>query len=49
VLNALDPFFKSLLGFYSYNAAKAVATIIVMFWNFFRQSFLTYNDVKLGQ
>jgi len=49
VLNALDPFFKSLLGFYSYNAAKAVATIVVMFWNFFVNRFWTYNDVKLGQ
>jgi len=49
VLNALDPVFKPLLGFYSYNAAKAVATIVVMFWNFFVNRFWTYNDVKLGQ
>jgi putative flippase GtrA len=49
VLNALDPFFKPLLGFYSYNAAKAVATIVVMFWNFFVNRFWTFNDVKLGQ
>jgi putative flippase GtrA len=49
VLNALDPVFKPWLGFYSYNAAKAVATIIVMFWNFFVNRFWTYNDVKLGQ
>ena len=49
VLNALDPFFKSLLGFYSYNAAKAVATIAVLFWNFFVNRFWTYGDVKLGE
>ena len=49
VLNALDPLFKPWLGFYSYNAAKAVATIIVMFWNYGVNRFWTYNDVKLGQ
>ena len=49
VLNALDPLFKPLLGFYSYNAAKAIATIIVMFWNYGVNRFWTYNDVKLGQ
>ena len=49
VLNALDPLFKPWLGFYSYNAAKAVATIIVMFWNYGINRFWTYNDVKLGQ
>ena len=49
VLNALDPLFKPWLGFYSYNAAKAVATIIAMFWNYGVNRFWTYNDVKLGQ
>jgi putative flippase GtrA len=49
VLNALDPLFKPWLGFYSYNAAKAVATIVVMFWNYGVNRFWTYNDVKLGQ
>jgi putative flippase GtrA len=49
VLNALDPLFKPWLGFYSYNAAKAIATIIVMFWNYGVNRFWTYNDVKLGQ
>lgn len=48
VLNALDPFFKSLLGFFSYNAAKAIATIVVLFWNFIVNRFWTYSDVKLG-
>jgi len=28
-----------------YNAAKAVATGVVMFWNFFVNRFWTYNDV----
>jgi putative flippase GtrA len=49
VLNALDPFFTQLLGPLGYNAAKAVATVVVMFWNFFVNRFWTYNDVKLGQ
>jgi putative flippase GtrA len=49
VLNALDPFFTGLLGPLGYNAAKAIATIVVMFWNFFVNRFWTYNDVKLGQ
>jgi len=49
VLNALDPSFKPMLGFYSYNAAKAIAIIVVMFWNFVVNRFWTYNDVRLGQ
>jgi len=49
VLNALDPFFTRLLGPLGYNAAKAVATIVVMFWNFFVNRFWTYSDVKLGE
>lgn len=32
-----------------YNIAKAVATIVVMFWNFFVNRFWTYNDVRLGE
>jgi putative flippase GtrA len=28
-----------------YNAAKAIATGVVMFWNFFINRFWTYNDV----
>lgn len=31
-----------------YNAAKAVAIGVVLFWNFFVNRFWTYNDVKLG-
>ena len=49
VLNALDPFFTHLLGPLGYNAAKAVATVVVLFWNFFINRFWTYSDVKLGQ
>jgi putative flippase GtrA len=49
VLNALDPFFTRLLGLLGYNAAKAVATIVVLFWNFFVNRFWTYNDIKLGE
>lgn len=29
-----------------YNLAKAIATGVVMFWNFFINRFWTYNDVK---
>jgi putative flippase GtrA len=32
-------------GRYGYNIAKMVATVIVMFWNFFVNRFWTYNDV----
>ena len=49
VLNALDPLATHLLGPLGYNAAKAVATVVVMFWNFFVNRFWTYSDVKLGQ
>jgi len=49
VLNALDPFFTRLVGPLGYNAAKAVATIVVLFWNFFVNRFWTYSDVKLGE
>jgi len=49
VLNALDPLATRLLGPFGYNAAKAVATIIVMFWNFFVNRLWTYGDVKLGE
>ncbi len=48
VLNGLNPLATHLLGKLGYNAAKAVATVIVMFWNFFVNRFWTYNDVKLG-
>lgn len=49
VLNLLDPLATHLLGPLGYNAAKAVATIIVMFWNFFVNRLWTYGDVKLGE
>ena len=49
VLNALDPYFTRLLGPLGYNAAKAVATIVVLFWNFIVNRFWTYGDVKLGE
>ncbi len=48
VLNGLNPLATRLLGPLGYNAAKAVATVVVMFWNFFVNRFWTYNDVKLG-
>ena len=31
-----------------YNAAKAFATGVVMFWNFFANRLWTYNDVRTG-
>jgi putative flippase GtrA len=49
VLNALNPLCTRLLGPLGYNAAKAFATIVVMFWNFFINRFWTYSDVKLGE
>jgi putative flippase GtrA len=49
VLNALNPLATQWFGPLGYNAAKAVATIVVMLWNFFVNRFWTYNDVKLGQ
>ncbi len=45
VLWALTPFFTDLVGKLGYNLAKAVATIIVLFWNFFINRYWTYNDV----
>ncbi len=30
------------------NAALACAVIVVLFWNFFANRFITYNDVKFG-
>jgi putative flippase GtrA len=48
-LNLLDPPATHLLGPLGYNAAKAVATVIVMFWNFLVNRLWTYGDVKLGE
>ena len=48
VLNMLNPLATQLLGPLGYNAAKAVATGVVLFWNFFVNRFWTYSDVKLG-
>jgi len=31
-----------------YNAALAGAVLVVLFWNFFSNRFITYGDVKLG-
>ena len=31
------------------NMAVAVAVVVVMFWNFFSNRFITYGDVKLGE
>jgi putative flippase GtrA len=31
--------------FWGYNTALAIAIIVVMFWNFFANRYLTYNDV----
>ncbi len=42
-LPALTPFEAHKVG---YNAAKAFATGVVMFWNFFVNRFWTYNDVS---
>jgi putative flippase GtrA len=38
------PFFD--VGFYADNVTLAIAVVIVMFWNFFVNRYLTYNDVR---
>jgi putative flippase GtrA len=45
VLAGLLGFTTHWFGQYGYNIAKMVATVIVMFWNFFVNRFWTYNDV----
>ena len=45
VLWALTPIFTDLIGRLGYNLAKAIATIIVLFWNFFVNRYWTYSDV----
>jgi putative flippase GtrA len=46
VLWALTPLFTDLVGDLGYNIAKAIATIIVLFWNFFVNRYWTYSDVE---
>ncbi|MCU0521830.1 MAG: GtrA family protein [Anaerolineae bacterium] len=43
ILGVADPTSAHKLG---YNAAKVLATGVVMFWNFFVNRFWTYSDVK---
>jgi putative flippase GtrA len=45
VLAALSPVFQGMVGELGYNIAKAIATILVLFWNFFVNRYWTYNDV----
>ncbi len=46
VLWLLTPIFTDLVGDLGYNIAKAIATIIVLFWNFFINRYWTYSDVE---
>ena len=46
VLWALTPPFTELVGDLGYNIAKAIATVIVLFWNFFVNRYWTYSDVE---
>lgn len=46
VLKLFTPFFTDLVGELGYNIAKAIATIIVLFWNFFVNRYWTYSDVE---
>jgi putative flippase GtrA len=32
-----------------YNLALAIAVLVVLFWNFFSNRFITYSDVKFGK
>jgi putative flippase GtrA len=45
VLAALTPLFTRMVGELGYNIAKAIATVIVLFWNFFVNRYWTYSDV----
>ncbi|MCA9874213.1 MAG: GtrA family protein [Ardenticatenaceae bacterium] len=51
ILVLLEPVFDSLLGGFNtlaipgYIPAKMIATIVVLFWNFFVNRFWTYGDV----
>lgn len=45
VLWALAPVFEGMVGELGYNLAKAIATILVLFWNFFVNRYWTYDDV----
>jgi putative flippase GtrA len=45
VLWALATPFEEMVGELGYNIAKAIATVIVLFWNFFVNRYWTYNDV----
>jgi putative flippase GtrA len=45
VLWALTPLFTRMIGELGYNIAKAIATVIVLFWNFFVNRYWTYSDV----
>jgi len=45
VLWLLTPVFTAIVGRLGYNIAKAIATIIVLFWNFFVNRYWTYSDV----
>lgn len=33
----------------AYNGALAIAVLVVLFWNFFSNRFITYSDVKFGK
>jgi putative flippase GtrA len=46
VLWLTTPYFTSLVGELGFNISKAIATIIVLFWNFFINRYWTYNDVE---
>jgi putative flippase GtrA len=45
VLATLTPLFTRMIGELGYNIAKAIATVIVLFWNFFVNRYWTYSDV----
>ena len=45
VLAGLLGMTTNLFGRLGYNVAKAVATVVVLFWNFFINRYWTYNDV----
>ena len=40
------PMANHLIGALGYNAAKVIATLVVLFWNFFVNRYWTYSDVE---
>ncbi|MEN8098251.1 MAG: GtrA family protein [Chloroflexota bacterium] len=49
ILWLLEPVGRNWLGDFGYSFAKAIATIVVLFWNFFVNRYWTYSDVDSAE